>query len=173
VADIPFAHLAVSYGVNYYCFDKDNTLCPLGESEPDQETVAAILAARRDGYIKGICIVSNIYFPSHSREQRLRECAELLGAKYVSCIYPDLKPKVGPFNRAMALMGATPDTTAMVGDQYLIDIRGGNRAGILTVKIDPVGSDHFSTIPKRVVERYLFRHYVGDSIAQLHMEKGR
>jgi hypothetical protein len=59
----------------------------------------------------------------------------------------------------MAMMGTTPAQTAMIGDQLLTDILGGNRLGLYTILVTPIGTQEFPTtrLINRVIERLLLR----------------
>jgi len=43
------------------------------------------------------------------------------------------KPETGIYRQALALLGATPDETVMLGDRLETDILGGHRAGLKTI----------------------------------------
>ena len=45
------------------------------------------------------------------------------------------KPEPTMFEMAVAQMGATPDTTATLGDRIDTDIEGGKRAGLHTILV--------------------------------------
>jgi 4-nitrophenyl phosphatase len=43
------------------------------------------------------------------------------------------KPETGIYRQALALLGATPDETVMLGDRLETDILGGHRSGLKTI----------------------------------------
>ena len=45
------------------------------------------------------------------------------------------KPEPGIFRQAIARLGVDPEETAMVGDRLDTDIRGGQRAGLMTIAL--------------------------------------
>lgn len=43
------------------------------------------------------------------------------------------------------MMEAQPAQTAIIGDQLFTDIAGGNKLGLYTILVRPLGPDHWST----------------------------
>lgn len=48
------------------------------------------------------------------------------------------KPFQAPFSEALAYLRTAPKETAIIADQLLTDIAGGNLAGMLTIKVSPL-----------------------------------
>src|SRR5438045_9150906 len=120
-------------GIRALMLDLDNTLVPWhGREVP--AGVAEWIARMSEAGVR-LCIVSNTHRPG-----RLRELAAVLGVQYVPS---GGKPRRGGFRRAMAAMGVTADETAVVGDQVMTDIWGGNRAGCLTILVEPLSPIEF------------------------------
>jgi hypothetical protein len=68
-----------------------------------------------------------------------------------------VKPRREGLNRAMAAIGTTPPNTAVIGDQIFTDVLGGNRTGLLTILVRPIGKREFiATRISRALERLLF-----------------
>ena len=62
------------------------------------------------------------------------------------------------------------DTTLFVGDQLFTDIRGGNRAGIVTCLVDPLTEEDFIfTKIFRAMEGFVFAKFFRQDI----LKKGR
>lgn len=144
IQDLDFAHLA-RLGRVHVCLDLDNTLALRDSWEPAAGVVEALQRARAEGHVRDFCLVSNVIW-GRRRLARLEHFARVLDIPH---FFPAMlwyrKPSPRPFREAMKLMGATPETTAIVGDQIFTDIAGGKRLGLYTVLVQPLGPDHWTT----------------------------
>lgn len=129
--------------------DLDNTLVPWHGREVKPE-IEAWIHSLHAAEIQ-LCIVSNTHRPG-----RLKELAALLGVQYVPS---GGKPRRRGFFRAMEAMGSTAAETAVVGDQVMTDIWGGNRCGLLTILVEPLSPVEFigTRWVSRSVERLLLK----------------
>ena len=59
-----------------------------------------------------------------------------LGIRYVGHAG---KPGRRGYREAMALAGAAPEHTAMLGDKLLTDVLGAKRSGVLALMVEPLG----------------------------------
>lgn len=134
-------------GMTALILDLDNTLVPWHGKEVDP-VVAAWISRMQDAGVR-MCIVSNTHRP-----RRLAELATLLGISYVPS---GGKPRRRGFLRALLQMESTAADTAVVGDQVMTDIWGGNRCGLLTILVDPLSPVEFvgTRVISRNVERLL------------------
>ncbi len=58
----------------------------------------------------------------------------------------------------MAALGASPEQTAMIGDQMFTDVLGGNRLGLHTFMVRPMARREFlGTKLSRVAERAILK----------------
>jgi HAD superfamily phosphatase (TIGR01668 family) len=148
VTEITAGFLAAR-GIRALVLDLDNTLVPWHGREVKPE-VEAWLKSLQAAQI-GLCIVSNTHRP-----HRLKELAAVLGVQYGPS---GGKPRRGGFYRAMQAMGTRADETAVVGDQVMTDIWGGNRCGLLTILVEPLSPVEFigTRVVSRNVERLLLR----------------
>ena len=134
-------------GIRGVILDLDNTIVPWGARQPGPELPGWIAAAKDAGL--RLCIVSN------NMGSRVTGLATMLGLPVVTGA---LKPRRKALRRALSQMGTTPDATALVGDQLLTDILGGNRLGLHTILVRPQSRREFPlTRLTRVVERALLR----------------
>lgn len=132
-------------GIGYYCLDVDNTLARQDDWNPYPGVVEHLEQARCRGHLRDACLISNVIFGPR-RLARLRHLGRLLGIEHVyGAHFWDRKPGPRAFRWALARMGSEPASTAMVGDQLYTDILGGNRLGLFTVLVDPLGEDHWTT----------------------------
>lgn len=144
VADIKFSTLAFQ-GIVNYCFDIDNTLASRTDEHPLPKLAAAIERARKAGYIRGLCVVSNIIFGEARRQRVINFARDLNTPHYYAANFWERKPSPKPFLAAMKMLHSDPTNTAFVGDQLFTDIIGGNRLGMYTILVQPIGPDHWCT----------------------------
>lgn len=114
-------------GIRLLLSDLDNTLAPWRGDEVPRTLMDWYKEVVERGF--SLCIVSN------GADTRVQKFAERLG----SVAYGNArKPKPEAFLNAMRQFGVRPAETAMIGDQLLTDIRGGNRCGLHTILVLPV-----------------------------------
>lgn len=134
-------------GIRGVILDLDNTIVPWGAREVGPRLPVWIAAARAADL--RLCIVSN------NAGSRVTAIAKRLGLPVVTWA---LKPRRRAIRRALLVMGTTPDATALVGDQLLTDILGGNRLGLHTILVRPQSHREFVlTRLVRSLERLLQR----------------
>lgn len=131
IYDIDLAALRAR-GIRGVILDLDNTIVPWGSREVGERLPAWIAAAK--GADLRLCIVSN------NAGTRVTAIADQLGLPVETWA---LKPRRGAIRRALAVMGTTPDATALVGDQIFTDILGGNRLGLHTILVRPQSQREF------------------------------
>ena len=146
VAEIDLDALAAR-GIEGLIIDVDNTLLAHGVREMDPERLE--WARRAVGRLR-VCLLSNSV-----RGRRARRLSQLLGCPGVSVWDWRRKPFGGGFRRAMAITGTAPEHTAMIGDQLVSDVLGGNRAGLHTIWVEPIHPREF--VLTRLVNRRLER----------------
>jgi HAD superfamily phosphatase (TIGR01668 family) len=140
---IDFEELAKK-GIKYLIIDVDSTIAPSHSPHVDSRVIESLEKAFTSGYIKKACIVSNTIYKK--KEPRVKSMAELLEIPYVCAGLFNQKPNSEPFLKGLELMGATPNETAVIGDQLFTDILGGNKLGMLTILVKPLGPVHWTTI---------------------------
>lgn len=133
VTDVDAGALAAS-GIRAVILDLDNTLLAWDATSPSP-VVAAWVARLHDAGLS-VCIVSN------NLTGRARAIAGALGVLVVTGA---VKPAPWALRRAMALMGSTPPTTALIGDQLFTDVLGGNLVGMHTILVEPLSRHEFPT----------------------------
>ncbi len=154
VSDIPL-ELLVRRGIRAVLFDLDNTLVPYGSAEIPDDVQAWLERFREVGLVGAVV--------SNSPPGRARKLAAQLGWRAVGG-WP--KPNPARLRRAVRLLGATPQTTALVGDQLFTDIWPANRLGLLTVLVEPLQPKEFvTTRVLRCVERLAGRPRLVQAVA--------
>jgi HAD superfamily phosphatase (TIGR01668 family) len=145
-----------SIGIRGIIFDLDNTLVEWKKDKLDPEVVALIRRFKAEGF--QMCILSN------ALEYRVEVVAGLLDIPYVSGA---IKPRKPSFRKALELLGTTPETTAVVGDQLFTDILGGNRMQLVTIWTLPLSKTEFIyTRAVRKVESLVIKRFRKKGIIQ-------
>ncbi|HEY3998343.1 MAG TPA: HAD-IIIA family hydrolase [Candidatus Xenobia bacterium] len=153
VATVDFSALS-RLGRTAVMLDVDNTIALRRGLEVVPDIQAALLRARSDGYVTGLCLVSNTMW-GRRREARVAAMARSLDASFVCARWWAPKPRPGPFRRALRLLRAEAAQAVMIGDQYFTDVKGAHRLGIYTVLVEPLGPDAWFTAFRRWQERRL------------------
>ncbi len=137
-------------GIRGIVLDVDNTLVPHNFMEITPEARSFADALKAQGF--KVIVLSN------NSEERVRPMAEGLGLPF---FYKTLKPKKKFYRLAMEEMGTTPKTTAGIGDQFLTDVWGANRSGLLSVLVHPIVEANETTfiVLKRKFEKYLYKKF--------------
>jgi len=145
LCEVDFSKLA-RLGRVHVCLDLDNTLALRESMEPAPGVPEVLAQARDQGHVRAFCLVSNIICGGH-RRQRLEHFSRILDIPlYYGATLWNRKPSPRPFREAMRLMGSTPETTAIVGDQIFTDVAGGKKLGLYAVLVQPLGPDHWTTL---------------------------
>ncbi len=144
ITTIDFQALA-QQNIRFYCIDLDNTLAPLTGQHPLPHLAQALQDARQSGYIQDICLVSNIICGEKKRQRVQRFAEELHIPHFYAATFWNRKPSPVPYRYALEAMHAQPKETACIGDQLFTDILGGNRLGLYSILVKPLGKDHWST----------------------------
>tara|TARA_B100000700_G_C15039654_1_gene854671 strand:+ start:1403 stop:1906 length:504 start_codon:yes stop_codon:yes gene_type:complete len=71
-------------------------------------------------------------------EKRISKISNILGLNYT---HRAVKPRRKKINQVIKKMNVNPNNIAMVGDRIFTDIIGGNRLGLYTILVKPVGID--------------------------------
>lgn len=134
VCDINFKLLR-ERGVKYVVLDVDHTLVLYRAMEIDAPTAQFLHEQREAGYIEGIYIASN------SRRD-LSRIADALDATIVRpSRFKRRKPRQRFYRAILDTIGCKPAEAVMIGDKLIMDMWGGNRAGMYTVLVSPLGKD--------------------------------
>lgn len=148
VAAIPLDALRAR-GLRALIIDLDNTLTRWNDARCAPEVRAWLGRARAGGF--GICIVSN------NGPERVQGFCDSLGLD-VHWIADARKPTLGAYRKACDLLGVPGEAVAAIGDQVFTDVFGGNRAGVFTVLVRPLGRREFpATRLVRLVEAIWLR----------------
>ena len=138
-------------GVRAVVVDLDNTLVTWHGEEIAAEVAEWVAAVRAVGI--EICIASNTHRP-----RRLRRLAERLRVRYATGV---AKPRPGGLRRALGEIGARAEEAALIGDQVLTDVWGGNRCEMVTILVPPISPREFTGTRwfSRPIERWLLARF--------------
>lgn len=147
--NIPLAELR-ERDICYLLFDLDNTIVPYNDPNIPIEVIAWFTEIKAGGFFP--CLVSNNHGP------RVKEAAGKLDIPFISNAK---KPWGDGFLRALMLLGGTVEQTAVIGDQLLTDMAGGNKNHFFTILVEPMKSKeywfttHFSRRVEKVLKKFL------------------
>lgn len=130
-------------GVRYLLMDLDNTLLPRDSSEISPAVLEWIALLPERGM--AACLVSNNW------HAHVHDVAVEIGLPIVA---KALKPFPKAFRRGLAVLGAAPRESAVIGDQIFTDVLGGNLLGMTTVLVSPLST---SDLPHTLLLRHLER----------------
>lgn len=134
-------------GIKGMLIDLDNTLVPWRSDNPGLETIEWVERVKKAGM--SVCLLSNA-----GKSRAVRTAAKL----GIPVVAPAKKPLKMSYIEAMAITKTGADQTVMVGDQLFMDILGANRAGLMTVLVEPIGRREFAgTRVVRMIEQLILR----------------
>ncbi len=134
-------------GIKCLLFDLDNTLVPYNIKEPNEKLSELFNNLKKIGF--------RIIIFSNSGKKRLKIFKDSLE---VDCCARAMKPFAGKFLKVLDEYKYNINEVAIIGDQLLTDIKGGNMVGITTIFINPISKkDHFATSFNRFVERRIIK----------------
>ena len=113
---------------------------PLSRKASVEDGTAELLRGLRDrGIVLGV--VSNTFIPAEVLDRHLERegLLDLLPLRVYSCQTIHRKPHRRIFQAALERGGLAAERTLFVGDKTWADIRGANRAGLISVLKDPTG----------------------------------
>lgn len=116
-------------GIRFLLFDLDNTIIPYDKKDIDEKTIRLFEMLKKNG-------MTPIIF-SNSPKKRVEKFAKKLNVDFVSSAK---KPLSKSYLETLRKYKFKVNETAMIGDQLLTDIKGGNRVGIITVLVNPISS---------------------------------
>lgn len=145
-------------GIKGFLIDIDNTIIGMFSYEPPENILTWLKKAKAAGI--SICIVSNTH------KIRAQKVSKIFG---IHAIYMSRKPQTIGILKALKYLKLEPHEAAMIGDQIFSDIKGGNRAGLITIltKVLTVKEAWYVRIKrpfeKRVLD-YYFNEYKKEDI---------
>lgn len=134
-------------GIKCLLFDLDNTIVPFDVKESDQATKELFDNLKK--------LKFRIVIFSNSSKNRLKPFKDYLE---VDCSARSKKPLKGRFLKILDEYGLSENEVAIIGDQILTDIVGGNKVGITTILVNPISKrDSIITKPNRCLEKHIMK----------------
>lgn len=136
-------------GIKGVVVDLDNTLVPWNVADATEEVRIWLDHLRKAGL--------NVFVFSNNNESRVKRFAEPLQIPYLANAR---KPLLKSFRYVKKKMGISPGQLAVIGDQVLTDVFGGNRFGAYTILVRPiVNSDGPATKINRQIEKLILNYF--------------
>lgn len=136
-----------SYGIKCILFDLDNTLVPYYKNKPTRKVKDFIEKIKDMGF--------KVIIFSNSNKKRLAPFKNILE---VDCAASSRKPFQTKFKKVLSEYKYSQSEVAMIGDQIITDVYGGNRMGIFTVLVKPMSNkEAFQTKLNRVFENIIIK----------------
>lgn len=134
-------------GITHLLFDLDNTLCPIKMKEPNKKLKELFKDLKENGFT---CFIF-----SNASKKRVSAYSDILEVKGYHKMKKPLKKGFTNFIIENALQETN---VAIIGDQMLTDIKGGNEIGIMTILVNPVSKkDSLITTFTRKIEKRVMK----------------
>ena len=134
-------------GIKCLLFDLDNTLAPYSIKNADEKLVELFSHLKEMGF--QVIIFSNRF------KKRVKPFKEELE---VDCCANARKPHPKHFTRILKEYRLAENEVAIIGDQIMTDIVGGNKVGITTILVNPISlREPFWTKPNRFLEKRVMK----------------
>lgn len=142
------AKVLYDIGITHIVFDLDNTLVHRGVNALKEDYTARIADLKAQGF--------TVLIGTNSR----RDVGSIKRVLDVAVVQPtklSYKPRRSFYARLIRAAGTSPEHIAMVGDHFINDVTGGNRAGLTTILVD---TPHLPpALLKQLYIRRLVRHH--------------
>lgn len=120
-------------GIKCLLFDLDNTLIPPHTKKPNKKLRDLFDNLKEQDF--------KVIIMSNSNKKRLTPFKEEL---LVDCSASSFKPAKTKFLKILKEYKFDLSQTAIIGDQLMTDIFGGNRIGITTILVNPISKKDFT-----------------------------
>ncbi len=120
--------LLLEHGLKGLILDVDDTLVPTWEQDVSPEVMAWLTQIKLQ---VDLWLVSN-----NLNHGRIRRIAETLGVPF---LMGAAKPSRRKLRQALTAMNLPTEQVAMVGDRVFTDVLAGNRLGMFTILVRPMG----------------------------------
>ena len=127
ITSLPLKHL-VDIGIKALVLDVDGTLLTRKEKQPHSSVLLWIKEAKRNFTLH--------LFSNNPSKKRIETISKELQVKYT---YKAAKPFRGGLRKLLLELQHDPKQTAIVGDRLFTDVIVGNRLGLYTVLVKPLG----------------------------------
>ena len=136
-----------SRGIRCLLIDLDNTIVPITMKKANKKIKELFDDLKTKGF--------KVIIFSNSNKGRVKAFKEELD---VDCCAYASKPFKKKYKKIMETYGFKEPEIACIGDQLLTDIKGGNKLGLTTILVNPVGTkERFITKINRFFEKRILR----------------
>lgn len=137
----------LTIGIKCLLFDLDNTVVPSKSIEPSLKAKDLFISLKQKGF--------RVIIFSNSPKFRIKKFQSFFE---VECICNAMKPWSKNFRKVMSNHRLSENEVAIIGDQIMTDVVGGNKVGITTILVNPIATrDFIWTIPNRIRERKIMK----------------
>lgn len=137
----------LSRGIKCLLFDLDNTIIPPREKVMPQKAKDLFISLKQKGF--------KVIIFSNSPSFRTKPYKKFLDVDTYSNCH---KPSDKKFKKVFKEYNFNLDEIAIIGDQLLTDIKGGNNVGITTVLVTPITKkDHLPSMFFRHIENRIMQ----------------
>lgn len=134
-------------GIKCLMFDLDNTLVTPSMKSPTDEVKNLFRKLKKIGF--------RVIIFSNSPKRRVKPFKDELE---VDCSASSRKPFKKKFLKVLSFYNYTITEVAIIGDQIMTDVLGGNKIGILTILVTPISKkDMILTKFNRIIEKIIIR----------------
>ena len=126
-------------------FDLDNTVALVNEKLPSKKVIDLFSKLRND---------FKVFIASNNYKERVRKIGNALG---VHAFYSVKKPSKKIKKLLLKEYDVNMSDVAIIGDQIVTDMFMGNRLGMYTILVDPMGEDLKITFFNRLVEKIIIK----------------
>lgn len=144
IFDIPYQRLKKE-GIQYLCFDVDNTLGSLDEKRPSLALLQLFATLKKD---------FTMILISNNTKKRVEPYAMALGVDMVTFA---CKPSTKGLRKIQKKYHCEKKQMVLIGDQLYTDIYSGKRFSIQTILVDPLKK---KDLPLTKITRYLEKRYL-------------
>ncbi len=132
-------------GIKCILFDLDNTLLKKGDKKLEEKIEKKLILLKKDFKI---IIISNNF------KRKISKICSIIDVDFVSF---SRKPFSFGFKKVTSRYNLKKEEICIIGDQLVSDILGGNRYGIKTILVDPLGEKDLKiTKVNRILETFIF-----------------
>lgn len=135
-------------GIKCLLFDLDNTCVPYVDKIPTKKLKDLFDKLTDEGF--------KVIIFSNSTRKRLEAFKKSLN---VDCCASAKKPSKAKFLKVQKIYNFDLSEMAILGDQIMTDVFGGNRVGITTILVNPISNtDMPFTKINRLIEKYIIKN---------------
>lgn len=136
-----------SRGIRCLLIDLDNTIAPITMKNPNKRIKQLFDELKNKGF--------KIIIFSNSPKGRIKNFKDELNVDYIARARKPFKHK---YQKVLDIYKFQEPQIACIGDQLLTDIKGGNKMGLTTILVNPVGiKERFVTKLNRHFEKKILR----------------